>query len=100
MILNVFDLETTGLDRTKDQIIQFAGIKINTDTHEILETIDEYIKPVGNYSIAIAAYFKHHITPEFLSDKPTMYEVGPKIEKFFEGVDNILTFNGNGFDSI
>ena len=40
MILNVFDLETTGLDRTKDQIIQFAGIKINTDTHEILETID------------------------------------------------------------
>ena len=61
MILNVFDLETTGLDRTKDQIIQFAGIKINTDTHEILETIDEYIKPVGNYSIAIAAYFKHQI---------------------------------------
>lgn len=98
MILNVFDLETTGLDRTKDQIIQFAGIKINTDTHEILETIDEYIKPVGNYSIAIAAYFKHHITAQFLSDKPTMYEVGPKIEKFFEGVDNILTFNGNGFD--
>ena len=98
MILNVFDLETTGLDRTKDQIIQFAGIKINTDTHEILETIDEYIKPVGNYSIAIAAYFKHHITAQFLSDKPTMHEVGPKIEKFFEGVDNILTFNGNGFD--
>ena len=90
MILNVFDLETTGLDRTKDQIIQFAGIKINTDTHEILETIDEYIKPVGNYSIAIAAYFKHHITAQFLSDKPTMHEVGPKIEKFFEGVDNIF----------
>ena len=98
MILNVFDLETTGLDRTKDQIIQFAGIKINTDTHEILETIDEYIKPVGNYSIAIAAYFKHHITAQFLSDKPTMHEVGAKIEKFFEGIDNILTFNGNGFD--
>ena len=98
MILSIFDLETTGLDRSKDQIIQFAGIKINTDTHSILEEINEYIKPVGNFSIAIAAYFKHHITAEFLADKPTMEEIAPKIVKFFEGVDNVLTYNGNGFD--
>lgn len=98
MILNIFDLETTGLDRSKDHIIQFAGIKIDTDTHAILEEINEYIKPVGNFSIAIAAYFKHHITAEFLADKPTMEEIGPKIVKFFEGVDNVLTYNGNGFD--
>ena len=98
MILNIFDLETTGLDRSKDQIIQFAGIRIDTDTHSILEEINEYIKPVGNFSIAIAAYFKHHITAEFLADKPTMEEIGPKIVKFFEGVDNVLTYNGNGFD--
>lgn len=98
MILSIFDLETTGLDRSKDQIIQFAGIKIDTDTHSILEEINEYIKPVGNFSIAIAAYFKHHITAEFLADKPTMEEIAPKIVKFFEGVDNVLTYNGNGFD--
>ena len=98
MKLAVFDLETTGLDRTKDQVIQFSGVKIDTDTHQILEEINEYIRPIGNYTIAIAAYFKHHITPEFLSDKPTMMQVGEKIVKFFEDTDNVLTYNGNGFD--
>ena len=28
MKLIIFDIETTGLDRTKDSIIQFAGLKI------------------------------------------------------------------------
>lgn len=98
MKLVIFDLETTGLDRTKDQIIQFAGIKIDTETHQIIEEMNEYIRPVGNYTIAIAAYFKHHITAEFLTDKPTMQNIGPKIVNFFADVDNVLTYNGNSFD--
>ena len=97
MILTVFDLETTGLDRTKDQIIQFSAIKINTETNEILKTLDLYIQPVGNYSISIAAYTKHHITPDFLKDKPHLSEVANDIISFF-GDDDVLTYNGNGFD--
>jgi len=97
MILTVFDLETTGLDRTKDQIIQFSAIKINTETNEILKTLDLYIQPVGSYSISIAAYAKHHITPEFLKDKPHLSEVANDIIGFF-GDDAVLTYNGNGFD--
>jgi len=97
MKLVVFDIETTGLDRTKDQIIQFSAIKIDTETNKIVEEINEYIQPVGNYQINYGAYFKHGITPEFLKDKPHFKEVAPKIIKFFDN-DGILTYNGNGFD--
>lgn len=97
MKLVVFDIETTGLDRTKDQIIQFSAIKIDTETNKIVEEINEYIQPVGGYQINYGAYFKHGITPEFLKDKPHFEEVAPKIIKFFDN-DGILTYNGNGFD--
>ena len=36
MILTIFDLETTGLDRNKDQIIQFSAMKIDTDTNKVI----------------------------------------------------------------
>lgn len=98
MILVIFDIETTGVDKQKDQIIQFAGIKIDTESNKIIEELNQYIRPTGSYSINLAAYFKHRITPEFLSKYPCMDEVAPLIYKFFNGVDNILTYNGNGFD--
>ena len=98
MILSIFDIETTGLDRTKDQIIQFSGIKINTETNQIIDQINQYIQPVGNYTITLGAFFKHNITPKFLMDYPHMEEVAPNICKFFEDTDNVLTYNGNGFD--
>lgn len=98
MILHAFDLETTGLDRTNDSIIQFAGIKIDLDTFKILDTLYCLIRPCGNYSISLGSYFKHHITPAMLEDKPTMAEVGPKIMEFFKDAENILTYNGNSFD--
>ena len=37
MILLIFDLETTGVDKKKDQIIQFAGLKIDTETKEVIK---------------------------------------------------------------
>ena len=97
MKLVVLDLETTGLDRNKDQIIQFAGIKIDTETNKIEDSLNLYIQPIGDWHIDIAAYFKHRITPEFLADKPTLPEVAPQIIDFI-GDNDILTYNGNGFD--
>ena len=52
-MLVIFDLETTGLDRTKDQIIQFAAIKIDTKTNQIVDQKNIYIQPEGNYQITI-----------------------------------------------
>lgn len=97
MNLVVFDLETTGLDRTKDQIIQFAGIKFDTETKKITDSLNLYIQPVGAYTITIPAYMKHHIAPKFLEDKPHLKDVAEQIINFI-GDNDILTYNGNSFD--
>lgn len=95
----VFDLETTGLDKSKDFIIQFGAIKIDTETGKIIDKIDQLIKPEGSYSINIAAYFKHGIKPEMLEDKPTLKEFAPKIINFFGNKSvGVLTYNGKRFD--
>lgn len=95
--LVTFDLETTGLNKSKDFIIQFAAIKIDKDTLKIKDKLNLYIRPTGSYSISIAAYFKHGIKPEFLEDKPTLKEVAPQIIEFFGDCD-VLTYNGKRFD--
>lgn len=91
------DIETTGLNKEKDFIIQFAAIKVDRLTWNIIDSINLYIRPTGNYTITIQAYIKHHIKPDDLKDKPTFIEVADTIKDFFEGCD-IATFNGNGFD--
>ena len=93
-----YDIETTGLDKTKDQIIQFAAIKIDTQKHKIVDSKNIFIQPVGNYSISIQAFFKHGITPEFLKDKPHFKDVAQEIFDFFIDCD-ILTYNGCSFDN-
>lgn len=97
MNLIIFDLETTGLDRTQDQIIQFSALKINTENNSIVDSLNLYIKPVGAYSISIGAYMKHRLTPKFLDDKPYLKDVAKQIVNFF-GNDDVLTYNGNSFD--
>ena len=72
--LITFDLETTGLDRNKDFIIQISGTKRDKETCELIESLNEYVQPEGSYSISMAAFFKHHIKPDFLKDKPTLRE--------------------------
>lgn len=94
----IFDLETTGVDRSHDYIIQFAALKIETDNDSIIDSKNIYIKPEGNYSISLGAYFKHKITPKFLEDKPTLRDVGPEIVEFFNDDSAIITYNGNSFD--
>lgn len=96
--LVIYDLETTGLDKSKDQIIQFAAIKVDTQKHKILDSKNIFIQPTGNYSISIQAFFKHGINPEFLKDKPYFKDVAQEIFDFFIDCD-ILTYNGCSFDN-
>lgn len=93
-----FDLETTGLDRTKDQIIQFAAIKL--EDNKIIEELNMHIKPTGNYAISPQAYIKHGISAKLLEDKPTFDVVAQQIVDFFETPDtvSVITYNGTGFD--
>lgn len=91
------DIETTGLDRKKDHIIQISMVKFNPETYKVLDTYDSYIKPEGSYVINIAAYIKHGIKPQFLNDKPYFKDIVKDIIEFIGDCD-ILSFNGNGFD--
>lgn len=93
-----FDLETTGLDKKKDSIIQFAAIKVDPKTCKIIETKDLLIRSEGNYSISLGAYFKHNISPEMLKDKPTFKEVSQELLDFLSGDFAVGTFNGLSFD--
>ena len=92
----VFDLETTGLDKDKDQIIQFSAVKFNL-AGNIIDSLDIKICPDGNYSISIQAYLKHGITPQMLADKPHLAEVADKIIEFI-GDSAVVTYNGTSFD--
>lgn len=94
----VFDLETTGVDKTKHQIIQFAAIKL--ENNKIIDELNLKIQPEGNYVIAPQAFFKHGISAKDLSDKPYLKDVAEKIISFFETPDtvSIITYNGSSFD--
>lgn len=97
MKLNVLDIETTGTNKTTDWIIQFAAIKVDTDTNKIIDKINLLIRPAENYVMGIGAYIKHNIHPDSLTDKPTFKEVAQQIYDFL-GNDPILTYNGVSFD--
>lgn len=60
-----FDTETTDI-QTKD-VIQLGILSDNNDIY-----FNEYFKPIQNISFGSMAI--HHITPEFLEDKPTFAE--------------------------
>lgn len=92
-----FDLETTGLDRNKDQIIQISMIKFNPKNYNIIDFYDSYVQPLGNYSIGLGAYFKHNISCEFLKDKPYLKDIAQDIINFIGDCD-ILGYNSNRFD--
>lgn len=93
----IFDLETTGVNKDKDHIIQFAAAKADPETLAVTDTYMTYVRPDGAFEIGLGAYFKHGITPDFLKDKPTFAEVAPKILAFMDGCD-IVGYNHKQFD--
>lgn len=74
----VLDVETTGLDYTKEKIIEFAAVKLVDG--EITDKFETLINPkqhIRKSSIAI-----HGITEDMVADSPTEDKIMPKIFKF------------------
>ena len=74
----VLDTETTGLDYTKEKIIEFAAIRL--ENGKIKDTFQTLINPeqhIRKSSMAI-----HGITQEMVADAPTEAEILPKIAEF------------------
>ena len=91
--LCVFDLETTGLQITKDRIVQIAVIKLFPDGHT--ETFNELVNPCQPIPAEIAAI--HGITNEMVADAPTFEVLAPRLIAFIDDAD-LAGYNSNKFD--
>ena len=88
-----FDLETTGINITKDRIVELSYIKVLPDGSDVRKTIR--VNP--GMHIPEQATAVHHITDEDVKDKPLFKEIAKKLAKDFEGCD-FAGFNSNRFD--
>jgi DNA polymerase-3 subunit epsilon len=88
-----FDLETTGVNVTKDRIVEIALIKIypNGKEEEKLWRINPEI-PIPKEASEI-----HKIYDKDIKDAPVFKEVAKTIAQFIEGCD-LAGFNSNRFD--
>ena len=53
--LVIYDVESTGLDKLKDQIRQITLIKYDWNIKELIDSKNLYIQPEGNYYSPIGA---------------------------------------------
>lgn len=88
-----FDLETTGLDVSKDRIVQIAVVKIN------LANEREEKKVLVNPTIPIPkeASDVHGITDEMVANQPTFSQIAKSFYEYIEGY-NLFGYNITGYD--
>lgn len=88
-----FDLETTGVNVSKDRIVELSYIKVFPDgTDEQKTRLINPEMPIPPASTAI-----HHITDEDVKDAPTFKQLAKSLFSIFEGCD-IAGYNSNKFD--
>lgn len=91
--LCTFDLETTGINISKDRIVEICILKVNPDASRESKTwLVNPEMPIPKESSAI-----HGITDEKIKDAPTFREIAPKIQEMINGCD-LAGFNSNRFD--
>lgn len=89
------DLETTGLDRENDRIVQIALYKTSLDNGFADEVYEAYVNPGSLISPASTAI--HGITDEMVRDEPKFEEIAGEVFSFILGCD-FAGFNSNWFD--
>ncbi len=88
-----FDIESTGLDISKDRIIEISVVKLYPDNHTEIKT--KRINPQMHIPEASTAI--HHITDDDVKDCPTFKQYAKSIAAFLEGSD-IAGYNSTKFD--
>lgn len=91
--LVIFDLETTGLDISKDSIIQISYIKVTPDGTET--SVNQFVNP--GKPIPPLVQELTSITDEMVKDKPTFKQLAAKLAEDFKGCD-FAGYNSNGYD--
>ena len=89
----VFDLETTGINVSKDRIVEICILKVNPDASRESKTwLVNPEMPIPKESTEV-----HGITDEKVKNAPTFKEIAPKILEMIAGSD-LGGFNSNRFD--
>lgn len=89
----VFDLETTGINVSKDRIVEICILKVNPDASRESKTwLVNPEMPIPKESTEV-----HGITDEKVKNAPTFKEIAPKILEMISGSD-LGGFNSNRFD--
>lgn len=91
--LIIFDLETTGLDLSKDSIIQISYIKAGIDGSEVSRNI--FINPGRPIPALIQELTS--ITDEMVKTAPKFKDIAKELEREFAGCD-FAGYNSNKFD--
>lgn len=92
MKLIVIDIETTGLDVAKDEILQISIIDGNYST-----LLNEYCKP-EHITFWDEAEAVHGITPEMVKDKASFYHHVDDVQQMISFAERIIVYNGTDFD--
>ena len=88
-----FDLETTGVDTSKDRIVEISMIKVMPDGSKDVKT--RRINP--EMPIPAEATAVHGITDEDVKNEPTFRQLAKSLAQFIQGCD-FGGFNSNRFD--
>jgi DNA polymerase III subunit epsilon len=89
----IFDLEATGLNISKDRIVEIAIVKIHVDGSE--ETFSSLVNP--EMEIPQEVIDIHGITNDKVKDAPIFKDLAPKIIEFIQDAD-LAGYNSNKFD--
>lgn len=88
-----FDLETTGVNISKDRIVEISILKVFPNGNKESKTwLVNPEMPIPAETIAV-----HGIDDEKVANEPTFKELAPKINKMIAGSD-LAGYNSNKFD--
>ena len=89
----IWDLETTGLSKSEDRIVEFGAVRINADgSHEEFNYLINPEMPIPEDATNI-----HGITDLDVVDAPTFADLGQQLHSILQA-DYLVTFNGLKFD--
>lgn len=93
-----YDLETTGLSTTSDDVVQFSYIRFNSNNQPVqAETLYFYYEGM-HWSAEAEAI--HHLTLDFVKQFADQFEANVVKMYSILSLSNVVGFNSNNFDNV